>query len=53
MSEKVYINITATVEKEQGEYLEKLMAENDQNRSQVLRAMIREHMTKQESKKGV
>lgn len=53
MSEKVYVNITATVEQEHEEYLKLLMAENDQNRSQVLRAMIREHMTKQESKKGV
>lgn len=50
--EEDFISITVTLKKEDIEYLEKVMAENDQNRSQVIRALIRNHKAQKESKKG-
>lgn len=47
-----FISITVTLKAEDIEYLEKVQSENDQNRSQVIRAMIRNHKAQTESKKG-
>jgi len=49
--EEEFISVTVTLKQEDIDYLEKVMAENDQNRSQVVRAMIREHRAKSKSKK--
>lgn len=46
-----FISVTVTLKKEDIEYLKTVMAENDQSRSQVIRAMIRNHKAQTESKK--
>ncbi len=45
-----FISVTVTLKQEDIDYLKQVMTDNDQTRSQVVRAMIREHRAK--NKKG-
>lgn len=46
-----FISITVTLKQEDIDYLEKEMAENDLNRSQVIRALIRNSKAQKSLKK--
>jgi hypothetical protein len=52
MLKRKLINRTITFREEDIEYIEKVMIENDQNRSQVIRALIKNHRELNEVKGG-
>ena len=49
--EEKYISVTVTLTQDEIDYLDKLMAEHDQTRSQAVRAVIRRDKSNQEAKK--